>query len=290
VIEVGFELAREGDLANLERWLDRHPEGLQALDPRGRSLVFWTLWQGYHPGSRALASQLRLLLERGARRTDVDRVLLGDATVAEGFARDRRVRVDDQGLNLLHWCALADRAEVAEALLAAGFPLEDRESQGWSAVDLAARESPWRLDLAWSVAAALVEAGAHLAFDTACRLGRREVMEAYWRADPGCLVRPTRDGEPPLVEAARRGEADRVAWLLAAGAPVDQRGKRGQTPLLAAAAAGQSACYAPLLAAGADPAAADARGRTAGHLLTELGRARSVEAELAAWLDGGGQD
>ncbi|MCX6357954.1 MAG: ankyrin repeat domain-containing protein [Candidatus Aureabacteria bacterium] len=56
-----------------------------------------------------------------------------------------------------------------------------------------------------------------------------------------------------LVEAARRGPSDAVAWLLAAGADPNGEGASGETALFAAAERGQLEAARLLLAHGADP-------------------------------------
>lgn len=62
---------------------------------------------------------------------------------------------------------------------------------------------------------------------------------------------PARD--LPLIEAAGRGDADRVARLLLRGASVRATDERGRTPLVAAAYGNHVEAAAVLVAAGADP-------------------------------------
>jgi ankyrin repeat protein len=79
----------------------------------------------------------------------------------------------------------------------------------------------------------------------------------------------------PLLEAAYRGDAARVAQLLAAGADPDEANDFGATPLREAALRGDTAVLQLLLKAGADPQSANAEGETA---LMRVARTGNVEA------------
>jgi ankyrin repeat protein len=89
----------------------------------------------------------------------------------------------------------------------------------------------------------------------------------------------------PLRDAARAGDAERVAALLDKGADPRAAAPDGTTALHWAARAGQPATVERLLAAGADPAAANRYGVTPLALAAENGDAASVAALLDAGAD-----
>jgi ankyrin repeat protein len=62
-----------------------------------------------------------------------------------------------------------------------------------------------------------------------------------------------RNGETPLIAAARIGFTDAVRWLIGAGAKVDATNKRGETPLIVAVQERHVSLVRLLLSAGADP-------------------------------------
>src|SRR5437867_6662710 len=68
---------------------------------------------------------------------------------------------------------------------------------------------------------------------------------------------------PDLLNAARKGQSERVAQLLGKGAPVDAKDKNGRTPLMLAAQHGHAEVAKLLLAKGADTNARDRQGWTA---------------------------
>jgi len=86
-----------------------------------------------------------------------------------------------------------------------------------------------------------------------------------------------------LVDAAARGDAPRVAALLAAGADPDARDRDGRPVLVLAAGSGRVGAVRALLRGGSTPDAATASGWTALH---EAARVGSLDAVRA--LVGGG--
>lgn len=101
------------------------------------------------------------------------------------------------------------------------------------------------------------------------------------------------DGETALHHAARRGQAELVHALLAAGARPDVANRYGNTPLHLAAGGGADAAAAELLAAGATVAAANAFGATPLHAAAAAGHERCVALLLergasAALVDAAG--
>jgi ankyrin repeat protein len=72
-------------------------------------------------------------------------------------------------------------------------------------------------------------------------------------------------GEPILIQAARRGDAELVRSLLRQGTPADLRDARGATALMWASLKGDTQCVRLLLDGGADPSASSESGATALH-------------------------
>jgi ankyrin repeat protein len=79
----------------------------------------------------------------------------------------------------------------------------------------------------------------------------------------------------PLLEAAYRGDAPRVAQLLREGADPDEPNDFGATPLAEAALRGDTEVLRLLLKAGADPESANAEGETA---LMRAARSGSIDS------------
>lgn len=90
---------------------------------------------------------------------------------------------------------------------------------------------------------------------------------------------------PPLVDAAARGDLAAVETLLAAGAPVDGRDARGRTALLAAAHANHPTIAVALIAAGADVNVKDAIQDSAFLYAAAEGRVEILKLALAAGAD-----
>ena len=70
------------------------------------------------------------------------------------------------------------------------------------------------------------------------------------KADPNL---PTRNGDTPLIAAARIGFVDAAEWLLARKAKVDAANRMGETALIVAVQQRQTEIVRLLLEAGADP-------------------------------------
>ena len=80
-----------------------------------------------------------------------------------------------------------------------------------------------------------------------------------------------------MHQAAAHGCCLLIEYLLAEGAPVDQRTLKGHTPLHAAAVAGQSVTAELLIAEGANPSALDRTGAAPLHWAAQQGHAALVE-------------
>lgn len=117
---------------------------------------------------------------------------------------------------------------------------------------------------------------------------RTDVVDALLRlgAKPDYIsVGSSFHGYAPLHIAGAFGNADAIPLLLAAGAPVDARGKYGYTPLMLAADKGRFAAAEHLLGHGANPNAALRDGQTALHLAVSAGQVDVVKLLLKHGAD-----
>ncbi len=90
------------------------------------------------------------------------------------------------------------------------------------------------------------------------------------------------DGTTALHWAARAASADAVEHLLAAGADADSANRYGVTPLALAAESGEATIVAALLAAGADPSTSTPAGETVLMVAARTGRVPVLDHLLAA--------
>jgi Ankyrin repeats (3 copies) len=88
-------------------------------------------------------------------------------------------------------------------------------------------------------------------------------------------------GAPDLLAAARKGDTQRVAALLAKGGPIESTDKAGRTPLMLAAQHGHADTVRLLLQHGAKPDARDRQGWTA-YGLAAISTASGRDAVLKA--------
>ena len=117
--------------------------------------------------------------------------------------------------------------------------------------------------------------------------GRRRLMLAAAALVAGTIALPltAAAADAPLLEAARSGNATRVAALLAEGADAKAASPDGTTALHWAARAASAEAVERLLAAGADPETANRYGITPLALAAESGEPAVVGALLAAGAD-----
>ena len=117
--------------------------------------------------------------------------------------------------------------------------------------------------------------------------GRRRLMLAAAALVAGTIGLPltAAAADAPLLEAARSGNATRVAALLAEGADAKAASPDGTTALHWAARAASAEAVERLLAAGADPETANRYGITPLALAAESGEPAVVGALLAAGAD-----
>ena len=100
-------------------------------------------------------------------------------------------------------------------------------------------------------------------------------------ADPNLASR--RNGDTPLIAAARVGYAEAAGWLLGLGAKVDATNRSGETALIVAVQQRDAALVKRLLAAGADPDKADA---AAGYSARDYAKRDERNRELLRLIEG----
>ncbi len=170
---------------------------------------------------------------------------------------------DADGNTPLHHAARSSDPGVAALLRDAAAEVDVRNGEGVTPLGIACAAGNWRL------ARFLLERGAKAELEGATpallpasgaeeddAAGVQLLLKHKARVD-------ARDahGRSALHEAARAGNVDILAVLLAAGADVHARDAAGRTPLLDAAAGGRLGAVDALLAAKADLAAEDTDGR-----------------------------
>ena len=122
----------------------------------------------------------------------------------------------------LHWAALTDNAEVAQALIAAGADVNSvARGDGTTALHVAAPRG------STEVAAALIEAGAN-------------------------INARNREGRTPLHIAAASNASGAIELLVRSGVDIDEKLPSGLNPLLIAARGAQVGAVRTLLELGAD--------------------------------------
>ncbi|MBN2449225.1 MAG: ankyrin repeat domain-containing protein, partial [Lentisphaeria bacterium] len=190
---------------------------------------------------------------------------------------------------LLRAVAACQKEDVIRLLLAAGANINARDREGNTALTLAhdGREArKGALSLLWQAGAVDPKARARQ-FGDAARAGDRERVAALL-AEGADMDEPFR-GVTPLGAAVSEGHTDLVVDLLAAGARADsETADYGgpTTPLLQAAQRGNGDMIWLLLEAGANPNARDARGNSVLRYAAWSGSRRGVEALLAAGAAG----
>ena len=99
-------------------------------------------------------------------------------------------------------------------------------------------------------------------------------------ADPNL---PGKNGDTPLITAARIGYMDAVDWLLTARAKVDLPNRMGETPLIVAVQQRRPEIVKRLLMAGADPDRKDsAAGLSARDYAMRDARSRNILQQIEA--------
>lgn len=170
-----------------------------------------------------------------------------------------------------------DDARTVTVLLRRGFDPNSRDERAQVAFSLALREpSPTVAEALWAHPALDVEAESPA--------GETPLMFAALTGQVGWMkrllargARVHREGWAPIHYAASGPEAQAVALLLRAGAPVDALSPNGSTPLMMAAGYGSLDGAELLLQAGADVRVRSASGWSAANFARQAGRDAFIE-------------
>ncbi len=210
---------------------------------------------------------------------DLPSPLLFRAVLAQGARTDF---TDANGNTLLMIAARHHHVTALAALLAAGLDVNARNAAGDTPLNIAAGKSEYELMVVGIGLALgqdrkslmrLVFRPAQKSNESAATARRLEAAKLLLSAmaDPNAA---DGEGDTPLLQATRSGDAELVAMLIGAGARVDARNGSGNAPLLLAAQFGLRDVAAALLDARADTGVRDNEGRTP----LELARAGGHEA------------
>ena len=182
---------------------------------------------------------------------------------------------DDHAVSLTRWALYTGHRDLLATILAAAPPIDV-----FDAAALGDEERLRAVLLSDPDGATAHSGDGFTALYFAGFLGTSGCAEVLLRAgaDPAARATGAMDVQP-LHSAAAGRDADTVALLIEAGAPVDATQRGGFTALHEAALNGQERLVEVLLAAGADVTIANDDGKTAADLARDNGH-----AELAARL------
>jgi ankyrin repeat protein len=249
---------------------EKHPRPLiLAIEHDRPEIVRLLLERGADPNRRSRIGEPALILAIRETDSDIPRQLLAKgASTATPSVR---------GYTPLMEAAQRGSATLVDLLLRTGADPRVALEQGTSAADIARR---FGFD---GLATRLRKAGAP-SLDRRASGGRFTAPGALAPA----LANESSSTRPPLIEAARRGDAELVGRLITSGAKVDQRDADGETALHRAAEGGYADAVQKLLAAGAkvDAPGQDSATPLMGAMASEAaGSERVVELLLAAGAD-----
>ena len=220
-----------GDVAALQRLLERHPELATAAlgDDDGGAAMTRTLlhvvtdWPGHFPNG---AETVATLVGAGA---DVNARFTGPHTETP-----------------LHWAASSDDVAVLDALLDAGADIEARGAVIGGGTPM----SDATAFAQWKAARRLLERGARTTLWEAAALGLLDRVDGYFQQDP---PPSTDDATAAFWGACHGGHRDVAEYLLDRGADVNWLGWDHLTPLDAARRSNADELVAWLRSVGAKP-------------------------------------
>jgi ankyrin repeat protein len=209
------------------------------------------------------------LLMRASRSGDVR---LARALLLIGTRPNQRS--SETGKSALFFAAANGHANVARLLLAGGADPNLLDRLGRTPLCDAGQLSRIRPEVFQTLLERGADPNAGRWNALECLFGQGEILEkARLLLEAGVAVDGhTELGDPPIVEAARRGNDKLVTLLLSRGAKADARAPSRRTALMEAAARGCLDCVRALISAGADSKAVDASGATALQIATESSR------------------
>lgn len=177
----------------------------------------------------------RLMFMAFHNRPEIFRKVLTEYLKKEEFKNGKWQEIKDkEGSGLLHWAAMGDCTSCVDLLLTNGFPVDQKNSRGETALVYAAASGDSVLAHKLLKAGAdpdvnFNEAGYTLLMDASFE-GQIEVAQSLIEAKAQ-VNRQDGEGKSPLHYAAKEGHKELIALLIKAGANPKLTDKNGRKPL-----------------------------------------------------------
>lgn len=173
----------------------------------------------------------------------------------------------------------AQQKEMVQFLLDCGAVIQEKNGQGWDAMDMATfRSNAQLVDI-------LVEHGGRYTIQEAVALGRAADVRKMLGDDPSLVSRKHLEGKTLAALALERGNEELAMLLLEKGADLSVVTDRGESLLHLAAMGGSAPMVRYLIDHGADVMARDAAGDTPLHETTYSDRDQAAALLIAAGSD-----
>ena len=230
---VGLILAN--DAVAVRQALKADPAAALRPDPtQNWPPLHWAVYYGFAGRGSSLREVVEVLLDFVGPVDLHTAALLDRADLAEAALAARPSCVDeldDAGRTALHLAAERGSESVTRVLLEHGADPERRTPDGETALARAAHPGPLKPSAAHAVVDLLRTAGAMVDLHLAALLGDTATLAALLDAEPSCLDETDASGCTALYHAAHNLRLDAVDLLLERGAEVDLARPDGQTPL-----------------------------------------------------------
>jgi cytohesin len=164
----------------------------------------------------------------------VQRLLDGNPALVNARAQERNFAP-------LHLAVMADRAAVAQLLLARGAEVEARDELGWTPLHHAVSVAVQELLVANGANVGARDNGGRTPLHVAALSGRADLAQFLLARGADVNARDSEDGVTPLHMAAFNGQRPVAELLLVSKADINARDREGQTPLTLALKRGQTA-------------------------------------------------